>query len=128
MMSSRIGACAFPRMAASFVTVEAAVSALRGDDAAPTSLRLADNSIGDAGAAALAEAVKVSATLTTLHLGGNGIGADGAAALAEAVKVSASLTTLHLTDNSIGAAGAAALAEAVKISVTLTALAHTPLD
>jgi len=100
-------------MAASCVSVEAAVSALRGDDAAPTTLRLADNSIGDAGAAALAEAVKVSATLTTLHLGGNGIGPAGAAALAEAVKVSATLTTLDLRGNKIDAAASAAVAVAV---------------
>ena len=60
-------------MAASFVSVEAAVSALRGDDAATTTLRLADNSIGAAGAATLAEAVKVSATLTALELDRNSI-------------------------------------------------------
>ena len=59
-MSNRIGACAFPRKAASFVSVEAAASALRGDDAAPTTLGFCYKGIDSDGAAALAEAVKVS--------------------------------------------------------------------
>ena len=102
-----------PRMAEAFETVETAVSPLGRDDASLTTLDLRGNDIVDAGAVALAEAVKVSATLTTLGLGGNGIGAAGAAALAEAVKVSATLTALDLRHNGIDTAACAAVAAVV---------------
>ncbi|CAO3568679.1 unnamed protein product [Mortierella alpina] len=51
-----------------------------------TRLNLYNNSIGDAGVKALAEAFKTNNTLTTLDLQSNSIGSDGAKALAEALK------------------------------------------
>ena len=46
----------------------------------------------------------------------NAIGDEGAAALAEALKVNTALTWLDLKDNEIGDEGAAALAEALKVN------------
>lgn len=52
--------------------------------------------MGGAGAAALAEALKVNTTVHTLALSDNVVGAAGAAALAEALKVNSTLHTLDL--------------------------------
>ena len=107
-------------MAGRFETVGAAVAVLRRDDATLATLVLrTDGQIGDAAAAALADAVKVSTTLTTLDLGFNDILAGGAAALADAVTVNTTLTALNLRGCSLGDAGAAVLAKAV---TTLTEL------
>ncbi len=58
-----------------------------------TELRLNGNEIGDVGAKAIAEALKVNgnADLTVLWLADNNIGVDGAKAIAEALKVNAVL-------------------------------------
>ena len=64
------------------------------------------NGIGDDGAKAIAEALKVNPVLTTLSIWGNKIGAEGAKAIAEALKVNAVLTSLDLMANSIGDDGA----------------------
>jgi len=61
-----------------------------------TTLALGGNSIGDEGAKAIAEALKVNAVVTTLALGNNNIGNDGAKAIAEALKVNVVLTKLVL--------------------------------
>ena len=45
---------------------------------------------------------------------GNGIGDDGAKAIAEALKVNAVLTKLHLEYNNLGEAGKKAVRDAVK--------------
>merc|ERR1711924_65487 len=65
-----------------------------------TELDLYFNSIGDAGAAALAEALPAS-KLTTLSLGSNSIGDAGAAALVKALPAS-KLTWLDLHSNRMG--------------------------
>ena len=73
------------------------------------------NDIGDEGAKAIAEALKVNPVLTTLWLGANSIGADGAKAIAEALKVNPVLTKLDLKYNStMGDAGKQAVRDAVK--------------
>ena len=54
-------------------------------------LRLYGNQIGDKGATAIAEALKVNGAMKTLELGFNNIGDDGAKALASALEVNASL-------------------------------------
>ena len=77
-------------------------------------LMLLYNSIGDDGAAALAEGLKSCNSLYTLGLSHNSIGDDGAAALAEGLKSCNCLYCLFLSDNSISSDGAAALAEGLK--------------
>ena len=87
-----------------------------------TNLRLFDNNIGDDGAKAIAEALKVNPVLTNLLLSGNNIGDDGAKAIAEALKVNRVLTSLGLSSNTIGVDGAKAIAEALKVNPVLTKL------
>ena len=81
------------------------------------------NRIGDAGAAALAEALHTNASLTNLDLRGNDVSAVGAEALAEMLRMNATLTSLDLGFNSTGAdlenfveteTGVAALIEALR--------------
>ena len=86
-----------------------------------TGLDLSSNNIGDGGAIALAEALKVNASLTVLYLMSNGISPAGASALAEMLKLNTSLTVLNLNYNNIGA-GASALAEVFKVNTSLTDL------
>ena len=67
-----------------------------------TKVRLDDNKeIGDEGTKALAEALKVNATVKDLNLAGCGIGDNGAAALAEALRSNSNtlLTELWLQGN-----------------------------
>ena len=52
--------------------------------------------------------------MTTLLLGGNSIGDDGAKAIAEALKVNPVLTKLDLELNDLGNAGKKAVRDAVK--------------
>ena len=52
----------------------------------------------------------------------NQIGADGAAALAKALEVNASITNINLRDNQIGANGAAVLARALEVNKNITIL------
>lgn len=79
-----------------------------------TTLGLSRNKIGDAGAAALAAALKANpATITSLDLNSNEIGHVGAGSLAEVLGVVESvLQKLDLGGNSITCVGAAALAAA----------------
>ena len=65
-----------------------------------TTLTLSNNTIGDVGAAALAELLVMPSNLTTLDLSNNVIGRTGASALAAALKDS-SLTSLTLDGNPI---------------------------
>ena len=83
---------------------------------------LQDNTIGDAGAAALAAALPESPRLNDLRLGGNQIGDDGATALANALgrfpNLSSGLHGLRLSGNRIGDAGGIALATALRAEGT----------
>lgn len=56
-----------------------------------TYLDLAQNGIGDKGAVALAEALKLNTTILKLDLSGNAIDVDGAAALADAIALNETL-------------------------------------
>ena len=58
--------------------------------------RLGGNEIGDAGAAAIANAIAVNAPVTGLWLYSNQIGDAGAAAIANAISVNASLKLKEL--------------------------------
>ncbi|XP_004346770.2 hypothetical protein CAOG_05085 [Capsaspora owczarzaki ATCC 30864] len=98
--------------------------------------RLPEEEIGDAGAKAIAEALKVNATVTTLERTIaetlkvnttltqllNQIREGGMNAIAEALKVNTSVTALGLGINQIGDAGAQAIAETLKVNTTVTRL------
>ena len=86
-----------------------------------TSLYLSNNSISDDGAVALAQALHHNFTLTSLNLSNNSISDDGAVALAQALDHNSTLTQLCLS-NSISDAGAVALAQALHHNSTLTQL------
>ena len=66
---------------------------------------LSHDNIGDDGAKAIAEALKVNAVLTSVDLRLNSIGDDGAKAIAEALKVNAVLTKLDIQANNMGDEG-----------------------
>jgi Ran GTPase-activating protein (RanGAP) involved in mRNA processing and transport len=90
-------------------------------------LRLNSASLGPAGAAELAAALKrsESKSLVTLHVSGNEMGSDGAAALAGAItKLSHTchLRDLDLSGNEIGAEGWASLAMCFKTTTSITSL------
>eukprot|EP01065_Artemidia_motanka_P009853 TRINITY_DN15104_c0_g1_i5.p1 TRINITY_DN15104_c0_g1~~TRINITY_DN15104_c0_g1_i5.p1 ORF type:complete len:455 (+),score=107.89 TRINITY_DN15104_c0_g1_i5:580-1944(+) len=86
------------------------------------SLHIGLNSVGPAGAAALAERMQSCPRLTELDVNDNGVGARGAAALCAAVSSHPSITSLGLHGNAIGDEGANAAAAAVKQSQTLRRL------
>ena len=65
-------------------------------------MNLNNNSISDAGASRLSQALKVNSSLTDLTLYGNSIGDAGAFALSHALAVNSSLSDLNLNANSIG--------------------------
>ena len=82
-----------------------------------TKLELSGNRIGNEGAIAIAEALKVNAVLTTLFLNDNQIGDEGAKAIAEALKSgTAVLTELRLDWINIGDDDAKAIAESLKVN------------
>ncbi|XP_011270823.1 hypothetical protein CAOG_09090 [Capsaspora owczarzaki ATCC 30864] len=85
-------------------------------------LKLDGNRIGEAGAQAIAEALKMNTTLTQLDLQLNQIGDEGAQAIAEALRANTTLTWLKLSYNQIGDAGAQAIAEALKVNKRMTLL------
>jgi hypothetical protein len=76
-----------------------------------TKLDLTNNCIGDAGATALADAIKQEGNkITDLYLNNNNIGDAGTKALADAIKQEGSkVTVLHLNINHIGDEGKKAL-------------------
>ncbi|KJE97322.1 hypothetical protein CAOG_07749 [Capsaspora owczarzaki ATCC 30864] len=92
-------------------------------------LCLHNNKLGDAGATAIAEVLKVNTTLKALGLAKNQIGEAGAQAIAEALEVNTTMTSLSLNENRIGEAGAQAIADALKVNTTLTdlVLAKNPI-
>ena len=77
------------------------------------SVNLSDNGLGNAGCELIAAAVRSPrCRLTTLRLGCNGIGDKGATALAESLKLGASLEVLDLEGNFIEASRGTELHEA----------------
>jgi len=100
----------------------AAIAQALKSNTALTYLDLSYNNIGDSGAAAIAEALKNNAALTELYLYNNTIGDIGAVAIAGALKSNIALTTLRMNNNTIGDSGAAAIAEALKNNAALTEL------
>jgi hypothetical protein len=76
-------------------------------------LNLGGNSIGDAGARALAAALPIATALESLDLSSNAIGSGGACALAQALPRAGRLAVLNLQSNAIGDEGTRALAGAL---------------
>ncbi|XP_068699968.1 nucleotide-binding oligomerization domain-containing protein 2-like isoform X2 [Montipora foliosa] len=87
-----------------------------------TTLKLSDNSIGDANATSLSQALAVNTSLTTLDLSRNSIGAEGVTSLSQALAVNTSLSALDLSNNFIGYAGATSLSQALAVNTSLTTL------
>jgi Ran GTPase-activating protein (RanGAP) involved in mRNA processing and transport len=92
-----------------------------------TTLRLARNSIADAGAASLAAALKKSRSLTAVDLSTNGIGDCGVEVLGEALAALPHLTSLNLSHNPFTPASEAALRAAAPASLSLEATPAPPL-
>ena len=90
-------------------------------------LFLGGNSIGDAGATQLADALRTNTSVKELYLGGNSIGDAGATQLADALRANTSVKLLYLSDNSIGDAGATQLADALRTN-SRSGLAWLRLD
>lgn len=91
-----------------------------------TSLYLSSNSVSNAGAAAISQALEANTALSRLSLSSNAIGDNGAAAIFEALKVNTTLKLLSLFGNRIGIFGAAAIGEAIRLKGTV--LTHLYLD
>ncbi|KAL0245109.1 hypothetical protein GEMRC1_009189 [Eukaryota sp. GEM-RC1] len=87
-----------------------------------TNINLWNNSIGDEGAIAIAEALKVNSSVSTIYLWKNSIGDEGASALVDALKINSSVVRLNLGENSIGNVGAIAIAEVIKVSTSVATI------
>ncbi|KJE93544.1 hypothetical protein CAOG_08774 [Capsaspora owczarzaki ATCC 30864] len=83
------------------------------------SIELGQNHISDVGARAIAETLKVNKTVAEVTLRQNQIGDAGAQAFAEALKVNTNLRWLNLSSTQLGDAGARAIAETLKVNTTL---------
>ena len=68
------------------------------------------------GSRAIADALRVSASLTSIDLRGNWLGDEGAKCIAEGISICASLTSINLYDNGIGYEGAKHLAKGISVS------------
>ena len=107
--------------------------ALHEPTCALNALNLDTNDVGDEGAAALADALKVNAMLLELDLGSNRerntgatshlIGERGAAALADALASNSTLTRLDVGGNVLGNKGATSLSDALGSNTALLSLA-----
>jgi hypothetical protein len=91
-------------------------------NATVTHLGLRCNNLGDEGASALANALTENTSVTSIYLIDNDIGDEGAAALAEALKENTSVTNINLGYNQFGDEGAAALADALKANPSVTSI------
>jgi len=64
-------------------------------------VHLNDNKIGDAGAVALADALKTNDSVTEVDLSNNEFGNTGAVAIKAALKASKSLNTVNISGNKL---------------------------
>eukprot|EP01031_Cornospumella_fuschlensis_P023385 gene23385-28377_t len=97
--------------------------ALRGENTFVHKIFLAQNQIGEEGARALADALRVNSGVQMVDLGVNKVSNAGAVALGEALKAgSCRLGWLCLKRNQIGNAGAIAIGAALKENTTIQCL------
>jgi Ran GTPase-activating protein (RanGAP) involved in mRNA processing and transport len=87
-----------------------------------TILRAGASTVGDVGAEAFADMLKINRTLTSIDLSENDIESKGAIALAAALKDNQKLVSLDINNNDIGDEGVKALADMLKINQTLTSI------
>ena len=85
-------------------------------------LKIYWSNVGDAGAVALANALKRGCPLIELGLEHENISPDGAIALADALTQNERLQVLNISQNRIGQKGTLAIVNALKINSTLTKL------
>ena len=83
---------------------------------------MSNNSIGDAGAEALAQALHYNSTLTHLYLSSNSISDAGTVAFAQVLYHNSTLSALCMSNNCISDVGAAALAQVLHQNTTLKEL------
>jgi hypothetical protein len=79
---------------------------------------VSDNDIGDAGAASIAEALKLNTTITSVNLGSE-CRAGAGALCARSFEVCGGRCRSCVSGNRIGDAGAASIAEALKLNTTI---------
>ena len=84
------------------VRLQQTVERLTQNDPTLQKLKLEFSGIGDAGAQAIADALRQNSTLQQLELRGNGIGDEGAQAITDALRESSTLAKLDLENNRIG--------------------------
>ena len=104
------------------ITDSSQIDALQDPDSSVQEVDLRFERIGNTGATALANALKVNLSVQELCLSGNQIGNMGATALADALKVNTSVQELDLRFNEIGGVGATVLADALKVNASVQAL------
>ena len=80
---------------------QAILERIRNNDPTLTALDLGNKNIGDLGAQALAEVLKVNTNLKNINLAVNGIKDKGVKYIAEVLKVNTSLKSLNLVHNEI---------------------------
>ena len=108
------------RLVGSHITDKGAQVIATIHDPALMRLVLSNNSIGDAGSAALAEALHHNSTLQLLDLSNNCVGDTGSAALAQALHRTSTLMELNLSGNdTIGKEGTFQLIQAVTVNKSL---------
>jgi hypothetical protein len=87
-----------------------------------TVLRLESCGLGEGGGRALAETLRLNATIMSLDLGWNRLGEGGGRALAETLRLNTTVTSLNLGFNDPGEGGGRALAETLRLNFTVTSL------
>ena len=102
--------------------LQEALPRLRSNDSSLTTLSLRNISLGDRGAAALSEALKLNSVLTSLNLSCNSLNGAGGEAISEAIKVNSTLTSLNLSWNPLKERGGMAIAEVLQSNSSLTEL------
>ena len=102
--------------------VAAVAEALMSNHSSVTALGLSGNKIGDGGIRHIARLLEPGSALASLFLRNNSVGADGARELAAALRSNTCLLKLNLKNNALGEAGARELAGMLAHNTTLTEL------
>ena len=92
---------------------------LQNNDTNLIELNLFNKNIGDNGAIAISETLKVNTTLQELNISSNNIGENGAIAISEALKVNTCLQILNISYNKIGENGEIAIKNALQYNYSL---------